>query len=43
MEIVVLIGVIIIIVFVLVGAVVLGTKQGTELQKKTETFKKRES
>lgn len=43
MEIVVLLGVIIIILFVLVGAVVLGTWQNAKFQRKIETIKKIEN
>ena len=43
MEIVVLLGVIIIILFVLVGAVVLGTKQNAKFQRKIEKTKKKEN
>lgn len=43
MEVVVLIGVMIIILFVLGGAVVLGTKQNEKFRRKIETNKKKEN
>jgi hypothetical protein len=43
LEIVVLIGVVIITLFILVGAVVLGTKQNAKFQRKIEANKNKEN